>query len=250
MLLASSAAPHAALSDDAFAKDKDRVVLFYDTADHYLYRNSYVFRERHEPGGAKRRVTLKFRHPDRCLAQDRDMGGADADSDDLKFEEDLKPVLRKLYSYSNQLKARRGKNINTLDDVADFFPDIVSRIDGWQRQREIECVHGFRAREIVLTGPTFALPSDTAATCALIVWYDFAAPDAPATVAELSFRFANEDEQAAPDGGYNGPVTDAATRLFIALQDGLGDGHWAERDLAGATTKTRFVFSGAGGARQ
>src|SRR5262245_60466843 len=53
-------------------KDR-RAIRFFDTTDRWLNRNSYIFRERADLDGRSCEVTLKFRHPDRYIAADRDM---------------------------------------------------------------------------------------------------------------------------------------------------------------------------------
>src|SRR5262245_54624210 len=76
-------------------KDR-RLIRFHDTAEHGLNRNGYIFRERADVAARKREVTLKFRHPDRFIARDRDMRGALRAR--TKFEEDIKPPFQQLYS--------------------------------------------------------------------------------------------------------------------------------------------------------
>jgi hypothetical protein len=55
---------------------KRRFIRFYDTQGQRLRKNDYIFRERVDIGSGDREVTLKCRHPDRYVAQDRNMAAA------------------------------------------------------------------------------------------------------------------------------------------------------------------------------
>src|SRR5262245_5382945 len=78
---------------------KRRFIRFYDTQGQRLRKNDYIFRERVDIVSGDREVTLKCRHPDRYVAQDRNMA-ADGQRSKAKFEEDIKPPYQALYSYS------------------------------------------------------------------------------------------------------------------------------------------------------
>src|SRR5262245_54517479 len=54
-------------------KLEQRTIRFYDTPARHLYEKDYIFRERIESDSGEREVTLKFRHPDRYVSEDRDM---------------------------------------------------------------------------------------------------------------------------------------------------------------------------------
>src|SRR5690349_10137155 len=49
-----------------------REIRFYDTPDLALHGMDYIFRERKNLLKDEKEVTLKFRHPDRYISQDRD----------------------------------------------------------------------------------------------------------------------------------------------------------------------------------
>ena len=50
-----------------------RHITFFDTKAHLLNKSAYVFRERIDPIKEEREITLKFKHRDRCISQERDM---------------------------------------------------------------------------------------------------------------------------------------------------------------------------------
>ena len=59
-----------------------RHITFFDTKGHLLNKNAYVFRERTDPKKVEREITLKFRHKDRCVSQERDMSTSLEESKD------------------------------------------------------------------------------------------------------------------------------------------------------------------------
>jgi hypothetical protein len=56
-----------------------RLITFFDTKKQDLNTRKYIFRERRDLENDEREITLKFRHPDRFVAQDRkmDVSGSD-----------------------------------------------------------------------------------------------------------------------------------------------------------------------------
>ncbi|MBD2015341.1 hypothetical protein H6F96_15360 [Microcoleus sp. FACHB-53] len=62
-----------------------RIIKFYETDENLLYSNHYILRERYEIGKDKKEITLKFRHPDRYISQDRNMQAGEADRGRTKF---------------------------------------------------------------------------------------------------------------------------------------------------------------------
>jgi hypothetical protein len=95
-----------------------RRIRFFDTVDHSLNGRRYVFRERIDIDTDEREVTLKFRHPDRYVAQDRDMDGrADGDTK-TKFEEDVKPPFVSVFSYSTTITVDADHDLAVVQHVA------------------------------------------------------------------------------------------------------------------------------------
>ena len=86
-----------------------RRIRFLDSAEHTLNGQRYVFRERIDVESMERQVTLKYRHADRYVASDRDMGAADEGKAETKFEEDVKPPFVSVFSYSTTRRGRRRR---------------------------------------------------------------------------------------------------------------------------------------------
>ena len=104
-----------------------RLITFHDTPKRRLNDARYIFRERRAENGSSREITLKFRHPDRFLAQAREMQARASDA-----KRNSKRTLR-LPSY-HCIASRPGRDYYQfglqvkLRDVSRLFPDLAS---GW-----------------------------------------------------------------------------------------------------------------------
>lgn len=223
---------------------KQRIIRFYDSADHYLRASGYVFRERvginlktDEKG--KREVTLKFRHPDRYVSQDRDMSAANTDSGKTKFEEDIKLPFRSLYSFSTKQPISDSKSLNKFNDINELYPDLENRLKPYQGNTAIEVVNNLTAIEKVIGKADFQI-GDTPkveAECALVVWYENVGKEDridinnTPVVVEFSFKYENEKEE------YDGEVALRAYDIFRKLEL---LGQWIDSE---GPTKTEYVYS-------
>src|SRR5688572_4241081 len=98
--------------------NKKREIRFYDTRDFILHKGNYIFRERKNFSDDKREVTLKFRHPDRYVSQNRDMRSRKKVKADTKFEEDIKAPFLTLYSFSTTLPITGKEELKKLKHIA------------------------------------------------------------------------------------------------------------------------------------
>lgn len=214
--------------------EKQKTIRFYDTSGRHLQKNDYVFRERIESGTGKREVTLKFRHADRYISQDRDMTAAAAKKSKTKFEEDIKLPFKEFYAFSAQQMIPSGKSLTTLDDLAKLYPGLKKRLQPFQKDEAIEVVGDFVAQEIVVTGADFQIGKNpkVEAECALIVWYDKAGKQDQPVVVEFSFRYGNEREE------YARAVAQKAYDVFGTLRVSFTD--WIDFE---GPTKTAYVYS-------
>ncbi len=213
---------------------KQRSIRFYDTADLRLRKNNYIFRERVDLKTKEREVTLKFRHPDRYISQDRDMNAADKKKGKTKFEEDIKLPFIKLYSFSTKQPIPDDKSLNKLNDPGKLYPDFKKQLKSYQGSESIQVVGDFTAREVVIEGADFQIGKKpkVKAECALIAWYDKAGNKDRPVVVEFSFKYENEKEK------YDGEVAQRAYNLFDKLQNGKL-GKWIDPE---GPTKTRYVY--------
>ncbi|NEQ41741.1 MAG: hypothetical protein F6K40_38385 [Okeania sp. SIO3I5] len=216
--------------------EKERTIRFYDTADRRIRKNNYVFRERVDLNTGKREVTLKYRHPDRYISQDRDMTAANVKNGKTKFEEDIKLPFVKLYSFSTKQPISNNKNLNKLNDLGKLYPDFKKRLKSYQKNEPIEVVGDFTAREIVIAGADFQIRNSpkVEAECALIAWYDMQGEKDNPVVVEFSFKYENEKEK------YDGETSQRVYDVFGRLKEKLAG--WVDPD---GQTKTAYVYSRA-----
>jgi hypothetical protein len=210
-----------------------RLITFYDTRDRLLNRAGYIFRDRRDAISEERDVTLKFRHSDRYVAQNRQMNASPAADAKTKFEEDIKGPFVSLYSASTKVVLGRDTICKGLEDIGRLFPGIADRIAGFRDKTRIAAVNGFTARELVLTGANLQVGKTPKvdAECALIVWYDQDGASTKPVAVELSFRYGNKDEE------YGGGATGRAFEIFRLLQSKLTK--WVDPR---PRTKTAFVY--------
>jgi hypothetical protein len=232
--LAALIVPHAiAVSGTDDIERKRREVRFFDTADRWLRTNDYAFRERLDREAGEREMTLKFRHPDRFISQDRDMQPADGFEPDLKFEEDIKPPFQSLYSFSSNALVKDDMGLESLKDAGKLYPGLPDSVDDFPESEALVVVGGLTAYERVVKGTSFQIRNkpEVSAECSLTLWYDSEQGETP-LLAEFSFKYGD------PDAAYTGKMARRAYDAFVAIQTGLGK--WID---ANSLTKTAYVYS-------
>jgi hypothetical protein len=210
-----------------------RSIRFYDTPGHRLNENLYIVRERAALDGSTREITLKFRHPDRYVAADRDMRSALAGRVKTKFEEDIKPPFQQLYSFSTTVKVPADQPLAKIKHVVEMFPGFKAAFRGFADDEPLAVVEDFTARELVIGGGSLYLGKryDVHASCVLVVWHDHLKEGGVPAVAEFSFKYGDKGET------YGGGTVRRAYDAFNALQTQMGD--WTDKD---SKTKTAFVY--------
>jgi hypothetical protein len=209
-----------------------RRITFHDTPKRRLYDARYIFRERRAEIGSGREITLKFRHPDRFLAQAREMQAKASDTK-TKFEEDIKAPFVSLYSFSTTVAVDADAAFTKLRDLLRLFPDLAKRMDDASDAEPLRAVNNFTAREVVIDGATMQIGKTPKvnAEWALIVWHDAHGEDWKPVAVELSYRYGDKDEE------YGGGVTRRGSDVFGAIQSRLR--RWVDPK---PMTKTAFVF--------
>ena len=208
-----------------------RRIRFFDTQAHHFNAQRYVFRERIGVESGEREVTLKFRHPDRYLAADRDMDTNGDYESDTKFEEDVKPPFTSVFSYSTSVGLATDAEVSTVRDVMGLFPGLAREVQDID-DVELTVVRAFCARELVLVGASLLLGrQDIEAECALVVWHDDDDPATPPVCVEFSFKYGDDDED------YRGTVTRDAHDVLQTMAEQLP--LWVHPK---PITKTAFVY--------
>jgi hypothetical protein len=209
-----------------------RQVHFLDTADHELREHDYVVRERTDQEDGSREVTLKFRHPDRFISQDRDMKPVDGFENDMRVEEDIKPRFQSLFSFSSSVVVHDDQTITTFGDVTKLFPGLANELEDAQDDLALAMVGDFTAFKRVIKGTSFQIRRDPEvfAECSLTLWYEDETGQHP-IVAEFSVKYENAG------GEDTAMMARRAYDTFMAIQDDLGD--WIDPE---STTKTAYVY--------
>jgi hypothetical protein len=209
-----------------------RRIRFLDTADNGFKTQRYVFRERVDVDSGEREFTLKFRHPDRYVASDRNMEAKGGRRAETKFEEDVKPPFVSMFSYSTSVEVDADTDITRVEHVLELFPGARDELRGVD-DGELGAVHTFCARELVLVGASLLLGKrDIEAECAMIVWHDDDDLVTPPVCVEFSFKYGDDQED------YKGSVTRDAHDVLQALHSQLSD--WVDPE---PRTKTAFVYA-------
>jgi hypothetical protein len=208
-----------------------RRIKFFDTVEHNFNSKLYIFRERIDVDSGDRQVTLKFRHPDRYVAADRDMAAKGERRAETKFEEDVKPPFLSVYSYSTSVEVDSDAEISRVRDVLDMFPALADQLEDVD-DGDLSVVRTFCARELVLVGASLQLGKhDIDAECAMVIWHDDDDLATPPVCVEFSFKYGDNDED------YRGTVARDAHDALQVLHEKLPD--WVHPE---PRTKTAFVY--------
>lgn len=230
---AAESAIEAAISRSVTGSDylaTTRDLKFYDTAGSCVLDHAgYAFRERIESGNSE--VTLKFRSPDRYIADFEDLSSISSQAE-TKLEEDIgassSSSFKSVYSHSTTVPNTR--TINKMDDINIPFPGFGDDY-GFSDSLDLAVVGGLTLRERVYKGRTIDL-GDFDAAIAVTLWYNGAPSGAVHPLAaEVSFKY--EDSSA----DYTKNVVNRAKTAFAALQTLSA---WVDPD---SDTKTRFVYN-------
>src|SRR5262245_56246256 len=134
-----------------------RRIRFFDTAERGLNGRRYILRERIDVESEERQVTLKYRHADRYVAQDRDMEPKRQDRAESKFEEDVKPPFVSVFSYSTSVTVDADRDFGQVEKVVDLFPGLAGELEDIDSSGDLAVVRDFCARELVLVGASVLL---------------------------------------------------------------------------------------------
>ena len=212
--------------------EKRRLIVFLDTDDRRLNESGYIFRVRRALKSGVPEVTLKFRHPDRYVAEKRLMKSPRTRAK-VTFEEDVKAPFVSLYSHSGTGKVGKKSVPSHLGEIARLFPDLAKRLGKENGKRPVNEVNGFTAREVVITGAALRIGSSlrSPVQCALIVWYDHKGSPTDPVAVEFSYRYGDQS------GEYGGKTAKRAYDIFQALQKDFAT--WVDPN---PRTKTAFVY--------
>jgi len=215
------------------AIEKERLIVLLDTDAQHLRAGGYICRVRRRLEGDRPEVTLKFRHPDRYVAESRQMKSRRIRVT-TKFEEDIKAPFVSLYSFSATGELGDAPVPSTLNDLMRLFPDLSKRLGDVDGRLSLSAVNGFTARELLVTGGTMRIGTKPKVDieCALIVWYDTKGSTTEPAAVEFSYRYCDAK------GQYAGKVARRAFDMFETLQHELTE--WTHPH---PRTKTACVYA-------
>lgn len=201
---------------------RERTVQYLDTPGSCELRASgYTLRDRREDD--EREVTLKFRSPERYLASAGDVEASDDDAD-TKFEEDIKPGYASVFSRSTDVPLDFDDRVTALGDAAELYP-VLDDLD--TATDTLEPVGGLTIHERTYGRLKYDL-GEFKAKMDVTLWY--IDPDAEPVVAELSFKYEEDEDD------FDVPSVQNGLRLFQVIQ---GLQQWrAEK----SRTKTSFAY--------
>jgi hypothetical protein len=210
-----------------------REIRFYDTANLVLHEMDYIFRERKNLLKDEKEVTLKFRHPDRYISQDRNMLSRKIGKGETKFEEDIKAPFLKLYSFSSSQEIADDQAFINIKHIEKLYPGLELQLNKSKEDEKLFLVNDLAIREVVVTGTEITICDDPTvkAECALILWYNSKIFGIDPLIVEFSFRYGNKKEK------YSKETAQKAYDLFLLIQKGMES--WIDTSNA---TKTGFVY--------
>ncbi|KAJ3037868.1 hypothetical protein HDV00_001283 [Rhizophlyctis rosea] len=191
-------------SSGSLTLDLQRTIKFYDTASSCLLKkNGFQWRTRaitYSTGSictSSRESTLKFRHADRYNSSNTDMTSSKSAGcyDGPKFQQDIVAPYSSVFSSSNSIQLSDTKNINTVADISDIYPNAVT-LYGWNTATPLVQVSGLTIYEKRYKGSnTVGLPGtgDKQAVFTLTLWYSSSTSTTP-FLAEVSFVVEDSNE--------------------------------------------------------
>ncbi len=179
---------------------RSRRVWFIDTPNFGLRKAGWVLRYRVE--GGQRKVTLKFRNPDRYIVAERDLRATVKAED--KFEQDIVPRFASKFSQSASIKKKI--NFEHMDDLYKIFPNTGIDI---RKEAPLKVVNQFKASETILDIGKIVLPNFPKVKARFTFW-NFA-NDVP-LLSEFSWGYQVEDERFPVEGVM------ILNKLFASLQ--------------------------------
>jgi hypothetical protein len=237
------------LKHERFVVFRDALAVIGDKKTCLLDASGHSFRDRTRVKDGRRELTLKFRTPDIFLAAQSTIG---TESDEIKFEEDIAPLIvrtvtasnqdsaayarpptmRSLFSRSATRRIKSEPSLKSLADLAGMQPGLkaaLRRAGVKDEALQAPLLTGERFHELVFSGALVDLGKKVNAEFDLTLWH--IEGTAQPAIAELSFKYEVED------GEVDGGVAWRALVLFRALQETLGD--WASPE---SETKTSLAL--------
>ncbi|MGR7997150.1 MULTISPECIES: hypothetical protein [unclassified Xanthobacter] len=214
-----------------------REVLFYDTPNFDLYRNSFILRKRtfYDDGWPRpeHELAVKFRNADRAKAAAVDMVPRMVGAAEVKFKEELLPLkdelggMRSLFSHNCIVISPNVVLNQGLRHILEVFPSMKSAdID---QDARIDLVNNMAVEEIQVDPGYFDFGHGFAAKATIAIWRDRASESS--LVGEFAFqaKFQHYDD-------IHRKAEHLSEDFFRALQNEAPE--WVQL----GTTKTAMIY--------
>jgi hypothetical protein len=196
--LASIVRQAAATSGVAFtevgrlARERDRRVIFYDTADFDLYRNNFILRKRvswARNGAVHQEVVFKFRHPNRQLVAAVDPRPAVEVPHIIRFKEQILPApdgqgMRSIFWHGCKIRQPAELENVSFGTLSRVFPAL--RNPGVDPEECLRSVNGLTVDERLVELGTLKFAKTTTAKALVSLWR--VAPGERVLTSEFSFQ--------------------------------------------------------------
>jgi hypothetical protein len=215
-----------------------REVLFFDTPHFRLYNNNFILRRRtfykHGLPQPNHELTLKFRHPDRAVAEAVDVRPLLPCENTVKFKEEvLMPRekiggMRFIYSHGCELDTPNTILSQSFESIAQVFPALQRT--GAKAKTTLSVVNDIAIEEVLVNMGELDFGAKMTAKATLAIWRNRITQEH--LLGEYSYQIkfsALEDLRDKP--------REVSEAFFVKLQDSAAE--WLEL----GTTKTALVYS-------
>ncbi|GAA0773910.1 hypothetical protein E1180_00690 [Roseibium denhamense] len=209
--------------------EEKRETFYLDTGDFRLRAAGYNLRVRYEENEDDFKLTLKYRSADLILTEDASVETADDRRASMKFEEDLLPPFRSVFSRSSSIRYKILPDLDTIGTASAVFPALRSL--GIDDAAPLKKVNGFTAAEVFRKLCKINMKPAAQIKLGLSFWYADQLKHWP-LIAECAFDF----EWDAQSERFDLSLVRQANELFRLMQKQHG---WFDPS---ATTKTRYAY--------
>jgi hypothetical protein len=215
---------------------RSRRVIFYDTDEFDLYRNSFILRKRTPSSrdhSARQEIVFKFRHPDRLIALRVDPRPAAEVPHTLRFKEQVLPSspnecgVRSIFQHSCKIFEQCNLQDLPFGRLAELFPAL--RQLKVHPDARLKSVNGVTVDESLSEIGKLEFAEQVAARALLSLWN--LKPGQRALAAEVSFQIKYDLRKISSEG-----IRRQSESLYLELQSRL-----AGRTIPGGT-KVREVY--------
>lgn len=218
--------------------EESRSVWYVDSPEHALYQKGAIIRirEKKEDDAREFQVTLRYRSPDRYISAAQSISSPEKGK--TKFEEDIIPPFKSVYSHSNSLTLDTLPKLKKLEHIRELFPGLKN-LDLADNMR-IQKVNNYKATEVSRKLRKIRLDEATTIKATLSFWYPSKDEGVLPQVVEFDFdlepkKTEEKDPNEIEDFSIKG--LEKANLLFLLLQ---GQNAWLDHYNS---TKTGFAYS-------